>query len=230
MHTTAKKRVGRPPDEALRGRRQEEILDAAATVFAQDGYLNTEVQQVADALEVGKGTIYRYYPSKEQLFLAAVDRGMQRLKEAVDRSGESVSDPLERIEKAIVAYLAFFRENPQHVELLIQERAAFRDRKKPTYFEHRECNIGPWRELFLGLIAAGRVRDVNVDRIMDVLSNLVYGTMFTQHFTGQHKPLEEQARDLIDVCFFGILSDRERQRHRAVGDTSPQPLSCEERG
>lgn len=218
MTTTTKKKVGRPPDEALRERRQEEILDAAAEIFAQHGYLTTDVQQVADALEVGKGTIYRYYPSKEQLFLAAADRGMQRLKETVDRSGEGVTDPLDRIEKAIIAYLAFFRENPHHVELLIQERAAFRDRKKPTYFQdyvNRESARGPWKNLLRGLITAGRLREMNVDRLLDVLSDMVYGTMFTHYITGQHKTLAEQAQDILEVCFFGILSDRERQQRRA---------------
>ena len=207
----SKKKVGRPPDDALRERRQEEILDMAALIFARHGYLNTEVQQVADALEIGKGTVYRYYPSKEQLFLAAVDRGMNRLKETIDLSSLGVSDPLERIEKAIVAYLAFFRENPQQVELLMQERAAFRDRKQPTYFEHRESNRGPWQELFKNLIATGRVRNVNVDRLLDVLGDLVYGAMFTHYFSGQHKPLAEQAQDILDLIFFGILSETERK-------------------
>jgi AcrR family transcriptional regulator len=207
----SKKKVGRPPDDTLRERRQEEILDMAALIFARHGYLNTDVQQVADALEIGKGTVYRYYPSKEQLFLAAVDRGMTRLKAAIDLSSADVAEPLMRIEKAIVAYLAFFRDNPQHVELLMQERAAFRDRKQPTYFEHRESNRGPWKELFRGLIASGRVRNLNVDRLLDVLGDLVYGAMFTHYFSGQHKPLEQQARDILDLIFFGILSDTERK-------------------
>lgn len=211
METIAKKKVGRPPDEALRERRQEEILDTAALIFAKDGYLNTEVQQVADALEIGKGTVYRYYPSKEQLFLAAVDRGMNQLKAAIDLSGQDVGDPLLKIERAIIAYLAFFRDNPQHVELLMQERAAFRDRKQPTYFEHRESNREPWQALFRGLIATGRVRNVNVERLLDVLGDLVYGAMFTHYFSGQHKPLAEQARDILDLIFFGILSDTERR-------------------
>jgi len=81
MKATAKRPRGRPKDEALVAMRQEQILDAAALVFAKHGFRNTDVQYVADALQVGKGTIYRYFPSKEALFLAAVDRGMRRLTE-----------------------------------------------------------------------------------------------------------------------------------------------------
>jgi AcrR family transcriptional regulator len=212
MPVTAKAKRGRPKDDNLRARRQEEILDTAATIFAQNGYPNTEVQLVADALAVGKGTIYRYFPSKQRLFLAAVDRGMHRCREYVEGSYKHLEDPLEQMTHGVRAYLGFFKEYPEFVELLIQERAEFRDRKKPTYFEHRDAGVGPWQEHFRNLIAAGRVRDVPVERILDVLSDLVYGTMFTNYFTGQHKPLDVQAQDILDIVFHGILTETERKR------------------
>jgi AcrR family transcriptional regulator len=207
-------RPGRPKDESLWASRTDEILDTAATIFAQQGYHDTEMQLIADALEVGKGTIYRYFPSKEDLFLKAVSRGMDRLRQAVKGAYEPIADPLERLTVAIHAYLNFFRNHPQYVELLIQERAQFRDRKKHTYFEHREKNIGEWRDMYADLIGEGRLRDVPVSRILDAVADLVYGTMYTNHFTGRHKPLEAQAKDLVDILFFGILSDRERAAHQ----------------
>jgi AcrR family transcriptional regulator len=201
---------GRPRDDTLAERRREEILDSAATLFAQWGYQQTEMQRVADALNIGKGTIYRYFTSKQELFLAAVDRGMRRLRAQVDASSEGVCDPLERLKRAVATYLGFFREHSEYTELLVQERAVFRDRKS-TYFEHRDADAGPWPDLFRGLIEAGRVRDVPVERIIAVLSDLVYGTMFSTYFAGSSKSHEEQARDILDIVFLGILSDRERR-------------------
>ncbi len=203
---------GRRPDPGLAARRREEILDAAAVVFARRGYPDTDLQDVADSLGVAKGTLYRYFPSKEKLFLAAVDRGMRRLREHVRGAYASIPDPIERLTVAIRAYLEFFRDHPDQAELLIIERAAFRDRVKPTYLEHREANTVPWREVYAGLIAAGRVRDMPVSRIVDVISDLVYGTMFTNHFYGHAKPLDEQAADVTDVFFNGILTPAERRR------------------
>jgi AcrR family transcriptional regulator len=210
---TVRKR-GRPTDEQLRRRRQETILDAAATHFAEHGYPGPDVQILAETLGLAKGTIYRYFPSKEQLFLAAVDRGMRRLRAEVDAAIVGVADPLERIGFAIRAYLTFFRDHPEYVELLIQERAAFRDRRRPTYFVHREANRGPWRDLYSQLIAAGRMRQMPVTRILDVLSDLVYGTMFTTYFAGQDRSPEQQAEDILDVVFHGILSEAERRQLR----------------
>ena len=54
--------------------RREEILDAATELFAQHGYSDAVTQALAERLQVGKGTLYRHFPSKQELFLAAADR------------------------------------------------------------------------------------------------------------------------------------------------------------
>jgi AcrR family transcriptional regulator len=203
---------GRPTDEESRARKREEILACAARVFAANGFPGTDVQAVADAAGVAKGTLYLYFPSKEEMFLAAVDQGIKQLKAYIDSCTADLADPLERIGAAIHAYLRFFKKHPELVELLILERAAFRDRKTPTYFQHREAGRAEWHAILQGLIDAGRLRDLPISRIDDVLSDLVYGTMFTNHFSGRHKPVEEQARDILDIVHHGILSEGERRR------------------
>jgi AcrR family transcriptional regulator len=191
--------------------RQDEILEAAARLFAQHGYSNTDTQLLADKLGVGKGTLYRYFPSKRDLFLAVVDRVMRVLREEVDAVMAGIADPLEGIAAGIRAYLAFFAEHPQYVELLIQERAQFKDRKKPTYFEHQEANAARWQAFWRDLIAQGRVRDMPAERIFRVVSDLLYGTMFTNYFAGRQQPFETQVQDILDVVYHGILSAGERR-------------------
>jgi AcrR family transcriptional regulator len=195
--------------------RQEQILEAAARLFAEHGYSATDTQLLADHLEVGKGTLYRYFPSKEELFLATVDRVMRELCQQCDASIAGIDDPLDQIAAGIKAYLRFFAEYPAFVELLIQERAQFKERKKPTYFEYREANLPRWQEIYRQLIAQGKVRNVPVERITDVLSEVLYGTIFVNYFSGQQKSYEAQAHDIIDIAFCGILTPEER-RHRGL--------------
>ena len=217
MKNLVEKKVRRPTGDALWVSRQEQILEAAAKLFAEHGYADTDTQLLADELGVGKGTLYRYFPSKQDLFLAAVDRVMRKLRQTIDARIASIEDPLDRIAEAIRTYLAFIADHPEFVELLMQERAQFKDRKKPTYFVHREANIERWRALYRSLIAEGRVRQMPVERITDVISQLVYGTMFTNYFTGQRKSPEAQAEEILDVVFHGILSDAERRRRKKPG-------------
>jgi AcrR family transcriptional regulator len=199
-------------------KRQEEILDKAADLFAQYGYFDTDTQFLADELRVGKGTLYRYFPHKEELFLAAVDRVMQQLHEQVDHAMAEAQDPIDRIRRAVWAHLAFFADHSRYVELLIQERAHFKDRRQSTYFQHRDAYAEQWRELYRGLIAAGRVRPIPIERIRTVITDLIYGTMFTNYFTGRRKDPAEQAEDILEIFFHGILSDWQRKSPQ-LGDS-----------
>jgi len=184
----------------------------ATRLFARDGFHQADMQQLADALDVAKGTLYRYFPTKRALFLAAADRVMVLLYDRIEQVRGKTDDPLRQISEAVRAYLVFFDAHPEFVELLVQERAVFKDRKRPTYFEHRARNIKRWQRMYSDLIAAGRVRRLAPEAITDVLSSAVYGTMFTNFFAGRTKSAATQARQIIDIVFRGLLTDAERLR------------------
>jgi AcrR family transcriptional regulator len=207
-----KRPPGRPRDEALQERRREAILDQAVAVFAEHGYPNGDVQWIADAIGMSKGTVYRYFPTKEDLFLAAVERGVRQLHEHTAAATASESDPIDGMVAAVRAYLKFFKSRPQLVELFIQERAEFKALRRPAYFKHRDARQGPWRQTIAALIGAGRLREIPPERVIDVLGDVLYGTMFTNHVAGRNKPFDEQAQDIVNVLFHGILADAERKR------------------
>ena len=210
MSPLIKRRPGRPKVAGLTERRREEILAVATEAFARRGYAGTDLPAVADRLRVGKGTVYRYFPTKEALFLAAVDRGMKLLSRRTDEAAAGARDPIDKIIRATHAYLRFFDEHPGLVELFVQERAQFRNRQRPTYFVHRDRTLGPWRELLASLIATGHLRRMPVDRITDVFNAALYGAIFTTYFEGRKKRPEQQAGEILDILFGGILGPRSR--------------------
>lgn len=194
----------------------------ATDLFAEFGYSEAVTKDLAERLQVGKGTIYRYFPSKRDLFLAAADRVMRRLRVHIDSTIDGIVDPIDRMRAGTRAFLGFFDEHPKFVELLILERALFKDRTTPTYFVHRERNKLRWHDLYRSCIADGVIRDMPVERISTVFLDLAYGTIFTNHFSGRSRSVEEQARDILDVMFYGILGDSERTRRPAsTSDRDP---------
>lgn len=220
--TRLKLRPQGKPRNAVRqqaySRRQEEILEKAMQLFAEHGYAGTDTQFLADQLHVGKGTLYRYFASKEELFLAAVDYGMRKYHEYLEENLKGITDPVEQIRHGIRSYLSFFAEHPECVELLIQERALFKDRKKPTFFQHRERNVERWRNLYRSLISRDMIRQMPAERITDVISDLLYGTMLANYFISRQPGFERQTSDILDVVLNGILSDSERQRRKTQED------------
>jgi AcrR family transcriptional regulator len=193
-------------------------------VFARVGFAKADLQDVADALGVGKGTIYRYFPSKRELFQAAVDEVMTQMRASIDAAADEHADPLDQIAAALRTYLQFFHDHPRYVELLILERAVFKDRKRPTYYVYREANAERWRALYRGLIREGRIRNIGVDRIRDMIGDLIYGTMFTNYVAGRERSLVDQAEQIVDLVFHGLLTPAERAR-RAASKIGPEGVS-----
>jgi AcrR family transcriptional regulator len=192
-------------ESSRRAQRRRTIIEAAAKQFAAHGYNDCDMECVAAEAGIGKGTLYLYFPGKQDLFFACVDLAMKQMQSAIAAAAESTSEPLEKIDRAIRAYLEFFDSRPEYVELLIQERASFRDRIRPTYFESRDANRGPWRQLYADLAAAGRLRtDIPVELILDTVSGLVYGTMFTNRLIGRTITLDEQHQAILAVIMRGI--------------------------
>lgn len=199
--------------------RREEILDAATEMFAANGYAGTDTQALVERLQVGKGTLYRHFPSKRALFLAAVDRGMHCLRKEVEANISEVDDPMEKVARGVKTFLTFFTDRPEFFELIIQERALFKDRTAPTYLEIREDHVKRWQDVYRTLIAERRIRDMPVERISAVVSGVLYGTMFINYFMGRTKSPEAQAEDILDVVLHGILAPSDR---RSQGGAAPE--------
>jgi AcrR family transcriptional regulator len=215
---------GRDSRQRHRALGRDDILAVAANAFAEWGYHGTDMGRVADALRRGKGTLYRYFGSKEELFLAAVDLGLRRLREAVDAGTEEATGPRERVARAIRAGLSFFEANPEFAELLIQGRAEFPSRMRRTWLAHRDAALGRWQELDGGPTARDGVRPMPAERSLEVVGVLVCGAVFGRGLTGCGGGAESWVQDVLDVVFNGILNDAAGGR---VPSAKPTPAASE---
>lgn len=97
--------------EREKEQRREEIISAAQKVFFEKGLQTATVDDIADAAEVSKGTIYLYYKSKEDLYLAVVLRGMDILLGMFEQITASNQPAIKKIALFGDAYLEFFKSH-----------------------------------------------------------------------------------------------------------------------
>lgn len=221
---SAPRRPGRPKDPELESRRKAQILDTAAKVFAGFGFAGTQVQVIADRLGIGNGTVYRYFPTKEALFLAAVERGLEELNAEMDRVlDHATDDPIVHTRRAIRTYLGFFHRRPEMAELFIQERAAFPHHHRPLYFAKKDEDERMCRhtEFWARLVASGKMREMPSDRFFAVIGDLLYGTILTNLLSGRPVDPDAQTEDALDIIMNGMLTDQERARQQA-GESEPR--------
>lgn len=96
----SRKRSGRV--EGLSSR--DQVLDEAARLFAIHGYDTTSVREIATAVGVSAPALYNHFPSKEEIFCATHELGMNRIGDAVVAAIDGVEDPWDRLETAAAAH------------------------------------------------------------------------------------------------------------------------------
>ena len=182
------------------------MLEAAAVVFAEVGFRCAEMDRIAERAGAGKGTVYRCFPGKEALFMATVEKALEDLTRHVNDVVDTLTDPKEQLRLGIHRYLEFFEQNPETVELFIQERAEFPRNTKPLYFVYQESHKEKWRKRFEALIEQGRMRsDMAPELAQEVFSDLLYGAVFSQRLAGDRESRSRKADEIVDLLFRGIL-------------------------
>src|SRR5499425_2650989 len=84
------------PQESLSRRerqsaeRRERLFRSAMDLFAKKGFAETTVEDITNAADVGKGTFFNYFPSKDHILLAFAEMQLSRLRHAVDEARENI--------------------------------------------------------------------------------------------------------------------------------------------
>jgi AcrR family transcriptional regulator len=102
--------------------RRRQLLDAGAALFAEHAFEEISMRQIAQAAGVSKPLLYHYFPSKNDLFMAAVSEAASELQHLIEPSGEGT--PVEQLTASLDAYLAWIEDNGRTWAKLMQSAAA----------------------------------------------------------------------------------------------------------
>lgn len=102
-----------------RAERRKEIGLVALDHFAQNGFAATSMSLVANAAGVGKGTIYEYFKSKEELIGFSMELYVEMIEEEVATMQSPAADPRERLRQYVQAVMESFMGDPRTLGILL---------------------------------------------------------------------------------------------------------------
>ena len=103
-------------------RRRAEVVLGAARVFAQRGYDQTSVPELAEALGLAAGSLYHYFPSKEHLLRAICDQLMDPLLEQAEALLAEPREPAEQLRALVRLWVEHVVAHRDHMLVFQQER------------------------------------------------------------------------------------------------------------
>jgi len=196
----------RTPRQAAK---REHIVGAASRVFGARPYHVVRMDDVAAAARVGKGTLYRYFPSKEDLYLGVVAEAFDLLIRRLDRvEGEALPAPA-ALARMIEAIMETFARHLPVFRLMQQGEARLFLRKKQVVRARRERIADGLARVLERGAQTGIFRKVDRALMPTMVIGLVWGTALNH---ADETPAEILAQRVVELCLHGILQPQGESR------------------
>ena len=129
--------TGESPRRANWLARRQVIIDRSAPVFARNGYHATGIMELCVANNLGKGALYHYIGSKEELLAAIHDRVMDEVMAGADRVVEAGGSPPQQLAMLGDELLDVIHRYPDHVWVFLHEFPALTGERAAQFRERR---------------------------------------------------------------------------------------------
>lgn len=193
----------------MRGRRKSEetrlaILSRAAEIFSERPFHEVLTDQISTRLKIGKGTLYRYFSSKEELYFATILHGLEGMREAIELVLRQKATLERTIESLATTMIAYFWERRDFFVLLHRHEA------KLEPGERAEWQRG--REELVQMVAGRLGREIRGSIDPQMAAEMFFGMIRSVSlYRKDSDRIEDLARLVTNVFLRGIASPRAAQ-------------------
>ncbi len=205
MNSSSKEKV-LSRKERDKQRNKEAILKAAVHLFAQKGFSETKLEDVAALAEFGKGTLYNYFENKDDLLLSAFDFAVSDMLNFLYDQLSAVSEPLERIRLIANAQFNYYQSNTDFMNVVMTNHRVLMNHacSKEVFERFQEI-----KQLVIGemqaAIDAGQLKPGNPQHYAGFLSGMIHAQVRSIN-SGEMHADEMHADEIIDIFLNGAKS------------------------
>jgi AcrR family transcriptional regulator len=187
---------------------RDEILDAAAQIFREKGFHAASMQDIAQAVNLQKASLYHHISSKQEILLSLLDQGLDLL---IERIEAVVSQPLpadEKLRQAIHVYLQAMLEHIDLAAVLFLEHRSL----EPQYHARHIPRRDRFEHLWRGMVVEGCEQGLFICTDPAMVTRFVLGvlnwTITWYHPDGSMTP-NEIADQCADLFLQGLMVRRD---------------------
>ncbi len=200
--------------------RRQAMLEAARAVFAEKGYANATLDEIAQRAEFGKGTLYNYFPGgKDELFFAVFEEVFAQFQTLIDAAFAPAASFREGFEAFVRASFAFFAQHHEVLLLVMRESQRMLlspDPERAAFFQDQYDRVV--QQLARHIQAAidqGEVRPLPPEAVAHTILGNLHGIHMhlmlkaCRHLPAQRQTLvdsEAAARFLCTLMLEGLLN------------------------
>lgn len=139
----------------LRRPRRDQLLAQAIRLFDERGYQSVTMADIGEAAGIVASGVYRHFPAKADLLVAAMNRGGERLRTGAEQALQQARDPAEALDLLLRAHIAVWVEQRHVVGILTHERDQLPEKERTALRRFQADYLRVWVEA-LGSARPGR--------------------------------------------------------------------------
>jgi len=178
-------------------RKRAAIMQSATALFSERDYHIVHMDDVAARARVGKGTLYRYFPTKDDLYFATVIDAWDRMHHELVEAAEGSRPPAENLYRMTVRVLAFFWPRRQFVALLRDSM------EHPEWRSRREVVVGLVESELRRADAARALAASDLRMAVELFLGMFRAALL---YRGEESQPESLARQIVAIFLDGIRS------------------------
>ncbi|HOK88754.1 MAG TPA: TetR/AcrR family transcriptional regulator [Candidatus Hydrogenedentes bacterium] len=198
----------REPDE-----KRVRIFAAALEIFSERGFHGATMDQVAERAGVAKGTVYRYFASKEELLRELFREAARELAEQFRISFGRDGDLVEMVESFITAWLDFIERNPTLYRILQTEGAYLGGEGGAVFYEELIEAFPMAKERLAALNRSGALKTMNFHTLAFGVLGFMDGVARKWFRAGMSYPLRDELPIILETLFNGIVLEGSHRKH-----------------
>lgn len=187
---------------------RDAILDATDRLLAERGFRKMTIDDLADEVGIGKGSVYLHFDSKEEIALSHIDRIIERLTSSLAEIANSRSGPETKLRKMMVERVLYRFDSVQHYSQSLNELLAS---IRPRLLERRRKYFGNEAGLFARVLEEGKrqgvfaIKDpkVTAETVLDV-TNALLPYSLSAYELGERAELVKKTMNVAELIVNGL--------------------------
>lgn len=192
--------------------RRETILNSARKLFKEKGFDFTTVDEIAALSELGKGTIYSYFKSKDQIYIAILEEEFQILEERMSLAVEKAGSAVKALDGLYETFIQYNRERRGFIEALFVQVDQQTSVRLGDLLRGLKNKSSEWTDLVAGVlqkgIDQGEFAPFEVNQMAEVIIGMILGLIIQSEMGRIKADLSVYKGTLFRLAFEGIVKKR----------------------
>ena len=194
--------------------RRQAILSVSEKLFAQKSFFRTTMAEIGKASEFGMATLYKFFPSKEEIYFTLINEKAEQLLSLIEKGISRLDSSLDKVKAFVSMVSDFFEENRGFLTIFISGRSDFQWMVKEDLGLRINQLYDRYLMMLQHIIEEGirrkEIKPIDPEVIAHGLAGMINSIIFQWILNPGKRSLKSKIQNLLTMIFEGSVISHER--------------------